>query len=184
MTTPWQLRHACRLLHHGGVIAYPTEAVYGLGCDPADEAAVMRLLAIKQRPWQKGLILVAADYCQLQPWIAPLDSPAEATLFASWPGPNTWLLPAAITTPRWLTGNHDTLAVRVTDHPLVIALCNAFGGALVSTSANQSRRPAARSALAVRRSLNEPVDLVLHAPLGGRDRPSTIRRLDGAVVRR
>src|SRR5512143_218632 len=134
--TPWQLREAVRVLHHGGLIAYPTEAVYGLGCDPRNADAVLRLLNLKQRPWQKGLILIAADLAQLDPYLLPLDEMMRARVVPTWPGPNTWLLPARVETPHWLRGEHDTLAVRVTAHPVAAALCRAFGGPIVSTSAN------------------------------------------------
>src|SRR5690606_23054211 len=116
----------------------PTEAVWGLGCDPANEAAVRRLLAIKRRDPGKGLILVAADRGQLQPWVdfAGLPRARLEAVLASWPGPHTWILPAGAAAPRWITGDHDGLAVRVSAHPQVVALCRAFGGPLVSTSAN------------------------------------------------
>src|SRR5688500_10328797 len=115
-------------LRRGGVIAYPTEAVWGLGCDPFDEAAVLRLLAIKQREVGKGLILVAAHRAQfdgLLDWsVLPPDR--VAAVDASWPGPNTWIVPATAQVPRWITGAHTGVAVRVSDHPVVIALCEAF----------------------------------------------------------
>ena len=169
----FRLRRAARALAAGAVIAYPTEAVWGLGCDPANGAAVLRLLALKGRPVDKGLILIAAEPAQLQPFLAagPLPEPVAA----SWPGPSTWLLPAGPHTPGWLTGRHDTLAVRVTAHPLAAALCRSFGGAPVSTSANRAGRPPAKSALAVRRSLGDSVDLLVNGPLGGLARPTPIR---------
>ena len=100
---------------------------------------------------------------------------------ASWPGPHTWLLPACSTTPDWLTGRFDTLAVRVTAHPLAAALCRVYGGAIVSTSANRAARPPARTALQVRLALGGQVDTVLAGRCVGADRPSTIR--DGRTGR-
>jgi len=135
------LRRAARMLTAGGVIAYPTEAVYGLGCDPLDAQAVTRLLAIKRRPVEKGLILIASRFDQLGPYVQPLTAAIRQRLDESWPGPNTWLLPADPATPRWIRGDHRTIAVRVTAHPLAAALCEAFGGAIVSTSANPAGRP-------------------------------------------
>jgi L-threonylcarbamoyladenylate synthase len=163
----------------GGLVAYPTEAVYGLGCDPRDGAAVRRLLALKGRPEGKGLILIAADWAQLEPFVLHLDPERMAAIRATWPGPVTWLLPACRETPRWITGHHTTLAVRVTAHPLAAALCQRWGGPLVSTSANRAARPPARSALAVRRALGRGLDYVLTGPCGGAARPSRIR--DGAT---
>jgi len=181
--TPFRLRQLARLIRTGGVIAYPTEAVFGLGCDPQNKTAVYRILAIKRRPAHKGLILVAADFEQLQPWLLPVSPEQQATLQQSWPGPVTWLLPARPETPRWLRGQYDTLAVRVTAHPVTAALCRAAGRALVSTSANRSGRQALRTPLAVRLQLGQEIDALMTQAVGGATRPSTIRTLDGAIVR-
>jgi len=168
------LRRAADVLHRGGVIAYPTEAVFGLGCDPLNEQAVLRLLDIKQRAVDKGLILIAAHWRQLQPYLEPVADDIRERLDESWPGPVTWLLQARPQTPTWLRGRHETLAVRVTAHPLAAALCDAFGGAIVSTSANASGRPPARSGLQAR--LRCPgTDLIVAGATGGRKHPSEIR---------
>ncbi|MCK4586215.1 MAG: Sua5/YciO/YrdC/YwlC family protein, partial [Gammaproteobacteria bacterium] len=113
----WQLRQTARIIERGGIIAYPTEAVFGLGCDPINPDAVLRLLTLKRRPIGKGLVLIASNIEQLKPFMAPLDAKQQHTLEASWPGPVTWLVPAKQETPVWLKGHHDTIAVRVTDHP-------------------------------------------------------------------
>jgi L-threonylcarbamoyladenylate synthase len=173
----FRLRRAADWVAGGGVIAYPTEAVFGLGCDPADPLAVSRLLAIKQRPPDKGLILVAAHWSQLQPWLQPLPADLEQRLRRSWPGPLTWLVPAADDCPDWLTGAHPTLAVRISAHPLVQALCTTWGGALVSTSANKSNQRPARSVLEVQLRFATRIDYLLPGPLGGRQQPTTIRDL-------
>lgn len=184
MISPWHLRAARDVLHREGVVAYPTEAVYGLGCDPQSSLAVAKLLRLKRRPAGKGLVLVAAALDQLTPYIAPLTGPMAARVLPTWPGPFTWLLPAADATPRWLRGEHATIAVRLSDHPVVRALCDAFGGALVSTSANLSGRPPARSPLAVQRLFGAEVDYILHGALGGLARPTAIRDgLTGLVLR-
>ncbi len=180
----WQLRQAARAIHSGGLIAYPTEAVYGLGCDPLNAAAVQRLLNLKGRAMDKGLILIAADLDQLRPFLLPLDSDGEATLHTTWPGPVTWLLPARPETPRWLRGCHETLAVRVTAHPLAAALCRQLGHPLVSTSANRSGQTPARSALAVRRQLGPALEFIVSGPLGNQARPTPIRDLaSGRILR-
>ena len=179
-----RLGQAVRAVRAGGVIAYPTEAVYGLGCDPRDETAVRQILALKQRAPSKGLIVIAADINQLKPWLLPLSPEQLDTLHATWPGPVTWLLPAKPTVPYWLRGQHSTLAVRVTAHPVAAALCRRAGTALVSTSANISQRPPARSALTVRRYFGQRLDYVLAGPLGDADRPTEIRELfSGRVLR-
>lgn len=183
-TEGFRLRRAARLIASGGVVAYPTEAVYGLGCDPWNAEAVGRILEIKRRPEHKGLILIAADPGQLDPFVEPLSPTRMSEILATWPGPVTWLLPAKPETPSWLTGRHDTLAVRVTAHPLASALCRAAGSALVSTSANRSGLAPARTALQVRLQLGGEVDYVLTGPCGGRDQPSVIRDgVTGAFVR-
>lgn len=183
--TPLRLRRLARLLRAGGVVAYPTEAVFGLGCDPLDPGAVDRLLAIKGRAAAKGLILIGADFEQLRPYLARLTPAQQARLQESWPGPVTWLVPAGAATPDWLTGGRDTLAVRVTAHAPAAALCRAFGGALVSTSANRSGGVPARTALRSRLIFGSALDGVLHGPVAGLARPTEIRDLrSGAIIRR
>jgi len=178
-TSSFGLRLAAQAIAAGDILAYPTEAVYGLGCDPLDAHAVRRILAIKRRPEHKGLILIAADLDALWPFILPLEPARMAEIEASWPGPNTWLLPARPDTPTWLTGAHETIAVRIPGHPVARALCAAWsgygGGALVSTSANIAARPPARSALEVRLRLAAGPDLILNGQCGGSPRPSKIR---------
>ena len=181
---PWQLRRARTVIHGGGVLAYPTEAVFGLGCDPLNPAAVRRVLALKGRAPAKGLILIAADFSQLAPFLQPIGRALQARVGATWPGPVTWLLPARPWVPGLLRGAHDCLAVRVTAHPAARALCLAAGGALVSTSANPAGRAPARTALAVRRWFGAEVDYVLAGRCGGRARPTEIRDgRSGRVVR-
>ncbi len=184
MTAPFlnhRLRLAARVIADGGLVAYPTEAVYGLGCDPWNRTAVMRLLALKRRDPAKGLILIAARPDQLAPFVAWLPPQRMAVVLASWPGPHTWLLPVRPETPHWLSGRFDTLAVRVTNHPLAAALCRAVGRAIVSTSANVAQRPPASSAFGVRRRLPGGPDLIFAGVCGGAARPSSIR--DGRTGR-
>jgi L-threonylcarbamoyladenylate synthase len=168
------LEQAARVLRDGGLVAYPTEGVYGLGCDPMNEAAVDRLLILKQRPRAKGLILIAAAPEQLDPFMAPLEPPLRERVLARWPGPVTWVVPAAPTAPEWVRGAHETIAVRVTAHPLAASLCRAAGMAIVSTSANLSGHDPARSAQEVVAQLGGRVDCILEGALGGLDRPTEI----------
>jgi L-threonylcarbamoyladenylate synthase len=177
VTAPSALAACVAALRRGGVLAYPTEGVWGLGCDPRDQAATLRLLALKQREVDKGLILVAADEAQLAPFIdmAALTAAQRETVRASWPGPHTWIVPAAAGAPPWITGAHPGIAVRVSAHPGVRALCTAFGGALVSTSANLAGAPAPRTADELDPAVLAGVDAVLEGETGGLQRPSTIR---------
>nr|WP_049615136.1 L-threonylcarbamoyladenylate synthase type 1 TsaC [Yersinia pekkanenii] len=170
------LENVLRALQQEEVIAYPTEAVFGLGCDPDSEKAVSALLALKQRPWQKGLILIAASYEQLKSYVddSVLSDMQRETIFSCWPGPVTWVIPARIETPRWLTGSFDSLAVRVSDHPLVQQLCSQYGKPLVSTSANLSGYEPCRTAEEVRIQFG-PSLMVLPGKVGGRLNPSEIR---------
>lgn len=158
----------------GGVITYPTEAVFGLGCDPLNAQAVARILAIKQRDAGKGLILIAADITQLEPFML-LDDAMRAALLKTWPGPVTWVVPAAAGVPEYLSGGRDTLAVRVTAHPVARALCETTGLALVSTSANLSGHSPLRSPPTVRHLLGKKVDYVVPGTVGGLKNPTEIR---------
>lgn len=181
--TPFHLRQVAHALQAGSVVAYPTEAVFGLGCHPLHGPAVQRLLALKGRQLSKGVILIAADFDQLRPFVGDITDDQLALLQASWPGPVTWVVPAAPHVPAWLTGGRQTLAVRVTDHPVASALCRAAGMPLVSTSANRSGRPPARTTLQVR--LRCPgVDLIVAGQTAGRAKPTAIRDLStGKVLR-
>lgn len=180
------IEEAAALLRQGGLLAYPTEAVWGLGCDPDDRDAVLRLLQLKQRPQEKGLILVAARFDQLQPWLDLIALPPQrlAAVLGSWPGPNTWVMPAATDAPAWITGGRGGIAVRVSGHPLVAALCEAFGGPLVSTSANLGGQPPAYSQAELDPALLEAIDAVVAGETGGLARPTPIHMaIDGSVLR-
>jgi len=172
---------AARTVLAGGVIAYPTEAVFGLGCLPQHREAVERLLAIKQRSWSKGLLLIGADLAQLERFVVLPEEPRRREILASWPGPVTWVLAARPAVPRWVSGDHATVAVRLTDHPLARALCERIGQALISTSANVHGRPPLKSLLHVRRELGRAVDYVLAGSVGGLQNPTVIK--DGRTGR-
>jgi L-threonylcarbamoyladenylate synthase len=181
---PWRLRQAARCIRGGGVIAYPTEAVYGLGCDPFDAEAVLRILALKQRRIEQGVILIGAELSHLGPFIGTANRKTLDRALASWPGPHTWLLPASASVPAWIRGAHRTVALRITAHPVAAALCRQTGGALVSTSANRHGQPPARSALQVRNRFGDAVDFVLDGPTDAARRPTGIRdAATGRIIR-
>ena len=181
----WQLHNAARHIRAGGVIAYPTEAVFGLGCDPANGDAVHRLLELKQRPVSKGLILIASRWDQLAAWLQEIPAPLRRQLDDSWPGPITWLVPAGHNCPYWLTGTHETLAVRVSAHPVVHDLCERLNSAIVSTSANRAGREPARSVFQVRLQFGQQVDFILPGQLGKLAQPTEIRDLaTGCILRK
>ena len=156
-------------------MAYPTEAVYGLGCDPFNTTAVLRLLKLKCRSMEKGLILVAAHLSQLEPFVDVASKSMRRKITATWPGPVTWVLPSKSQVPIVLTGAHNTLAVRVSAHPVVQALCREINQPIVSTSANLESSPPARSALAVRRIFKQNVDFILHGTVNRGAKPTEIR---------
>ena len=170
-------KQAAGSLRDGGVVLYPTEAVWGLGCDPFHAPAMQRLLALKQRPQAKGMIVIAADFAQLESLLDLSRLPPErrAAVLASWPGPNTWALPCRDDLPESLRGAHDTLAARVTAHPVAAALCRAFGAPLVSTSANLSGQPPPRSRALIDPRILQGVDAVVAGDTGGLERPTPIR---------
>ena len=178
MVSHWHINNAYQAMYAGGVIAYPTEAVWGLGCDPWNESAVQRLLALKQRPGHKGLILVASRWQQIQPLIAHLNDEQIARLQQTWPGPNTWLVPDPEDwVPQWIKGQHSTVAVRVSAHPAIKALCDAANGPIVSTSANPAGSPPARTRLKVAQYFHGALDYVMPGQLGASRQPSQVRDL-------
>ena len=170
------LQAAAEALRTGGVVAYPTEAVYGLGCDPHNRAAFARVFELKQRPPTQGVLLIAAEFAQVEKYIDPA-TPADAIARAraTWPGPQTWIFPRAASVPDWIAGSHAGIALRVTAHPLAAALCRAFGGALVSTSANRHGEPPARTAHEVRAAFGSELAYILDGAVGGLTRPTPIR---------
>lgn len=180
---PPRLRQAAAVIHAGGVIAYPTEGVYGLGCRPDDSRAVQRLLALKQRPVSAGLILIAASLEQLTDWIEPTAREARQ-LTATHAGPVTWLVTAGALTPEWITGGRPKVAIRVTRHPVAAGLCRASGLPLVSTSANRRGKPPARSALGARLRFGTRLDLVVGGATGGAAGPTEIRDASSGRVLR
>lgn len=180
------LEDAAACLRQGGVLAYPTEAVFGLGCDPHDRDAFERIFALKQRPATQGVLLIAADFSQISHYVDLANVPDEvmAQVRASWPGPFTWIFPRSTHVPEWVAGAHAGIALRITAHEPAAALCRAFGGALVSTSANPHGAPPARDVATVSAYFGEGVDGVVDAPLGGAAQPTSIRdALTGAIIR-
>jgi L-threonylcarbamoyladenylate synthase len=175
-----ELIQAAHVIQHGGVVAYATEYCFGFGCNPMNRSAVLRLLRIKRRMPDKGLILIAANVGQLDSYVEDIPAPVLAT----WPGPHTWLLEPRECTPGWITGNHPRIAVRVTAHPQAAALCRAAGMAIVSTSANRSGGAPTRSYRETLRRFNGDVDVVLPGRVGAAPAPTPIRdAASGKLVR-
>lgn len=178
------IARAVDALRRGGVVAYPTEAVWGLGCDPFNESAVRRIFALKQRPHGVGVILIGADFAQIEPFIGECSAAALVRARATWPGANTWVFPRKDIVPTWIVGEHAGIAIRVTAHPIASALCQAFGSAIVSTSANPHGRPPARHVDAVREYFDEQLDDIVEGELGGLEQPTAIRdAVSGEILR-
>lgn len=179
VTSP-ALRYAAYVMRSGGIIGYATEYCFGLGCDPRNPDAVARLLRLKHRPARKGLIIIAADTKQLSSYVEEISD----TVSASWPGPHTWLLTPKAGVPRWVTGKHPRLAVRVTAHGQAAALCRVFGAPIISTSANRAGTTPVRSYREMQRRFGTTVDYILPGNVGDLAAPTQIRdAVTGKLVR-
>ena len=178
------IEQAVQVIHQGGLLVYPTEAVYGLGCDFNNEQAVQQLLALKQRPGDKGLILVASHIGQILPLIKPTRRSHLARALKSWPGHHTWVFPKTPLVPQWICGSHDTVAVRVSAHPVIKQLCGQLNRPLVSTSANVSGQKTATTCQDMQQLWGDQVSFYLDLPLGDEAMPSPIRMAsDGSSFR-
>ena len=184
-THPWHIKRAVETLKSGGIIAYPTEAVWGLGCDPWNRLAVERLLELKSRSMHKGLILACGDMTQLSFLLRDVSSENYKILSESWPGPNTWLIPDKChAIPQWIKGSHKTVAIRVSKHSLIKSMSALFGRPIVSTSANPAGLEPALNALRIRQYFGSQIDYCVPGALGAEQQPSRIRSLEsGAVIR-
>ena len=181
-TDTWHLQLAAQVLHGGGVVLHATESVWGLACDPHNHHAVAQVLALKQRDVSKGLLLIGATADDFAAELARLDPVDQQRVRQSWPGGVSWLLPN-YAYPAWVVGQHSNVGVRVPGHVQARNLCAAFGGALVSTSANVGGQPAPKGFWQAQRSMGQRVDYVLAGAVGGAANPSQILSLQGEQVR-
>ncbi|MGI9309751.1 MAG: L-threonylcarbamoyladenylate synthase [Gammaproteobacteria bacterium] len=170
----FRIRKAARIVNSGGVIAYPTEGVYGFGCLPQLNQSVERILELKKRSVKAGLILVAADREQLAGWIEPTRKERK-NMRARMPHPVSWVVTAGPLAPNWITGGRPTIAVRISSHPIVAELCLAVDAPLVSTSANRSGKAAQTTAFGVRRLFHSRLDYILNGATGDCSGASEIR---------
>lgn len=165
------IKQAVKIIQEGGIIAYPTEGVFGLGCDPFNQTAVLRLLKIKQRDVAKGLILIAASWKQVTDLIKvininlPKPDPKQ---------PTTWVLPAAKKTPAWVRGDFKSIAIRITTHPIAKKLCQQFGGPIISTSANLTGQSPSKNTKQAKQQFAATIDFILPGKTGGFNKPSQI----------
>jgi L-threonylcarbamoyladenylate synthase len=178
----FHLQQAVTSLQGGGVIAYPTEGVWGLGCLWTDEAAIKEILRLKQRPLEKGMIILCSQLADIEAYLLPLTAENIEQLDQDTSHPVTWILPCKLSVPTSVRGQHTSIAVRFSRHPLVQALCTQVRP-IISTSANPSGSPAAMSVLEVHGYFQDQLSYILPGELGGYSKPSEIRTLDGHKVR-
>lgn len=175
---------AATALHKGRIVAYPTEAIYGLGCDPWNPKAVSQLLDLKRRSIERGFILVASTFKQVADLIADIPQEKIDMALATWPGSITWAFPAKSHVPVCLRGNHDTIALRVSAHPVVRDLCESFGGPIISTSANIADHPPSRSAQECYLHFHQSLQDIVTGTLGDANTPTEIRDvMSGDILR-
>jgi L-threonylcarbamoyladenylate synthase len=181
MASPFAIRHAAHQIRHGGVIIYPTDTVYGLGCDPMNSDAVDYLNTLKQRNPDKGLILIANKLEYFSDYIKELNQEDQVKVKQT-KTPTSWIVPAKESTPLWLTGNNQTLAIRITQHPIVSELCNQLHHPLVSSSANPNKKKPAVNALQLHKYFHDKVYAMLVADNEHDTQPSSIRILDNNLM--
>lgn len=180
-----RIEAAADALRSGGVVAYPTEAVYGLGCDPFDRDAFATIFRLKERQPTQGVLLIASDFEQVAEYIADGVAPeAIARARATWPGPCTWVFPRSDAVPEWVAGSLAGIALRVTAHPVASELCRRFGGAIVSTSANRHGEPPAKTSADVQAAFGAQLAYILDGAVGGLEKPTPIRdAISGDIIR-
>ena len=174
MNSNFAIQKAISTLKNDGVIAYPTEAMFGLGCNIYSDKAVTKILDIKQRSYDKGLIIVASSWNQVESLTTPIPKKNYDTIFKSWPGHNTWVFPASLNAPRKITGKHKTIAIRISNHPTIRLLCDEFKGPIVSTSANIQGKEPALTATEVKDIFKEKIDYIVQGEIGDKTKASTI----------
>lgn len=167
-----EIAEAIESIAAGKIIAYPTEAVYGLGCDPFNEQAVEKILQLKGRSAGKGLIILIADWSQLTPLVEKVSEHLLQKVRETWPGPVTWIFPKSSIIPQWLSGEHKAIAIRMTAHPIAHALC--MNGPIVSTSANLSGQEPAKTIAEIGMQFPQGIYGVVAGELGGGTKPSKI----------
>lgn len=184
MLTKAELLQIKKIISAGGIIAYPTEAVYGLGCDPFNEKALAQLLKIKQRPATKGFIIIVSSWQQMQALVQPLDAKLLEKVYSTWPGPVTWLFPVLPNISQQLRGNHDRIAIRMTAHPIAKQICHFLDMAIISTSANISQQPPLTTAKQVKQCFGDKIDHIVAGPVGNLAKPTVIRDvISGETIR-
>lgn len=180
MMTP-EIIEAVRILRAGGLVAFPTETVYGLGGDATNEAAIRKIFYVKQRPMNHPLIVHVADVAQLTDWALDLSPKIERLAAAFWPGPLTMVLRKKPQVSPLLTGGQETIALRIPRHPVALALLKAFDGGLAAPSANQFTHISPTTKLAVEEELGGKIEMILEGGACDVGLESTIIDLSGNI---
>src|SRR5579862_1987792 len=156
-----EIRKAAEILHRGGLVAFPTETVYGLGADAANPSAIANVFSVKERPSDHPLIVHLAKLDELEYWAKDIPPAALTLAKAFWPGPLTLVLKKQAWVLDTLTAGQDTIALRIPKHPIAQALLLAFGGGIAAPSANKFTHVSPTTASAVQDELHDQVDLIL-----------------------
>ena len=176
-------QQALQTLRQGGIVAYPTETFYGLAVDPENDRAIKALYSLKKRESQKQLSLLVPDLGVLSSCIPFISKPYQSLIDVFWPGPLTLVFPAKQDTFPCLTGGSDTLAIRISSHPVAAKLCSLWGRPLTATSANVSGEAAFVAADQVKSQWDDQIASILD---GGRvpgGKGSTIVCCEGSICR-
>jgi L-threonylcarbamoyladenylate synthase len=156
-----EVAHAAEVLRDGGLVAFPTETVYGLGADASSVDAVHRLYEVKGRPADHPVIVHLGDVAEVDDWGVDVADTARTLMQACWPGPLTVVVRRAAPVPDAVTGGLDTVGLRVPDQPIALALLRAFGGGVAAPSANRFGRVSPTTATDVFADLGDDVDMIL-----------------------
>ena len=182
MASDFLIRHAAHVIRYGGIIAYPTDTIYGLGCDPYNADAVASINDIKQRPRNKQFILLAGHTDQVAP-LVELDKDQQHKITRA-SEPTSWVIEARPSAPGWLISEQGTITIRISQQHDVQRLCQALGQAIISTSANPSGKPPARNSLELHKYFHHSVDVILASHKMLAASPSKVVRLcDNHVIR-
>lgn len=182
MASDFSIRHAAHIINHGGIIAYPTETVYGLGCDIYNPDAIEKINIIKQRPLNKQFIILVGEIAQIRSLIEINDK--EKSIIENTTEPTSWVIKASPLAPEWLTDDRNMLTIRISQNSLVKKLCHILGHGIISTSANISGKKPARTSLDLHNAFHDKVDKILVSNQKTFNKPSKIIRLcDNYVIR-
>lgn len=179
--SPWALNRLIHAVSRGAVFGYPTDTIWGFGCHPLIANSVSRILQIKNRAPDKGLILLSSrlEYCAA--YLA-VDMEQLESIRLPCAQPTSWLVPASAFCPPWIRGNFPTVAIRITDHPLLQVLCDRLEAPMVSTSANRAGRATVRNSLQLRKQFGDELDFIVTGFAPGSGRPSEIKSLSSGIT--